>query len=94
MKVAFPLPPDKFPSDDPYGPDLDILVKRFMDALNETVFCEAKGKDSCIVSLNVSKSRVASRDTSGAHLEVFPVTIGEEPSEGIPRGGARRPTIG
>ena len=42
VKITFLLPPDKFPNDLPYGPDLDNLLKRFMDALNETVFCEAK----------------------------------------------------
>lgn len=69
------LPPDEFPTDFPYGPDLDNLLKRFMDALNVTVFSEAKGKDSCIVSMMVLKTRVASREEAGAHLEVMPVSL-------------------
>jgi len=28
VKVTFLLPPDKFPADYPYGPDLDNLLKR------------------------------------------------------------------
>lgn len=75
VKITFLLPPDKFPSDFPYGPDLDNLLKRFMDALNETVFCEARGEDSCIVSMTVMKTRVASREEAGAHLEVMPVSL-------------------
>ena len=75
VKITFLLPPDKFPKDFPYGPDLDNLLKRFMDALNETVFREAKGKDSCIVSMTVLKTRVASRTEAGAHLEVMPVSL-------------------
>ena len=38
MKVTFLLPMDKFPTDFPYGPDLDNLLKRFLDALNETIY--------------------------------------------------------
>jgi Holliday junction resolvase RusA-like endonuclease len=75
VKVTFLLPPDKFPSDYPYGPDLDNLLKRFMDALNQTVFREAEGHDSCIVSLTVLKTRVASPAEAGAHLEILPVSL-------------------
>ena len=75
MKVTFLLPPDKFPSDLPYGSDLDNLLKRFMDALNDTVFSEATGKDSCVVSLTVMKTRAKSREVSGVHFEILPVQI-------------------
>jgi Holliday junction resolvase RusA-like endonuclease len=78
VKITFLLPPDKFPLDYPYGPDLDNLLKRFMDALNETVFCQAKGKDSCIVSMTVLKTKVASVIDAGAHLEVMPVSLATE----------------
>ena len=60
LKVTFLLPPNKFPTDFPYGSDLDNLLKRFLDALNETIFSETSGKDSCVVSLNVMKTRVES----------------------------------
>lgn len=42
VSVTFLLPPDKFPRDFPYGPDLDNLLKRLFDALNETVFSAAQ----------------------------------------------------
>lgn len=74
-KVTFLLPPDKFPTDFPYGPDLDNLLKRFMDALNQTVFSETLGKDSCVISLSVSKARVESNDQAGALLELLPVSV-------------------
>ena len=75
LKVTFLLPPDKFPSDFPYGPDLDNLLKRFMDALNDTVFSETKGGDSCVVILTVMKARVASIAEAGVHLEVLPISV-------------------
>jgi Holliday junction resolvase RusA-like endonuclease len=75
LKVTFLLPPDKFPSDFPYGPDLDNLLKRFMDALNHTIFSETKGGDSCVVVLTVLKTRVPSISEAGAHLEVLPVSV-------------------
>jgi Holliday junction resolvase RusA-like endonuclease len=36
-------------------PDLDNLLKPFLDALHSTAFSEAPGKDSCIVKLTASK---------------------------------------
>jgi Holliday junction resolvase RusA-like endonuclease len=75
LKVTFLLPPDKFPTDFPYGPDLDNLLKRFMDALNETIFKNTQGGDSCVISLNIMKTRVESQEEAGAILEVLPVTI-------------------
>jgi Holliday junction resolvase RusA-like endonuclease len=75
LKVTFLLPPNKFPKDFPYGSDLDNLLKLFLDALNETVFSEAKGNDSCIISLIASKARVARDDDAGALLEILPVDV-------------------
>ena len=48
LKLTFCLPPDKFPADLPYGSDLDNLTKRTLDALQRTVFRDAKGHDSCV----------------------------------------------
>lgn len=72
VKVTFQLPPDKFPKDFPYGPDLDNLLKLLLDALGNTVLSKAPGKDSCIISLTVLKTRVKSSEEAGAHLEVLP----------------------
>jgi Holliday junction resolvase RusA-like endonuclease len=75
LKVTFLLPPDKFPTDFPYGPDLDNLLKRFLDALGKTIFEDTAGGDSCIVSLHAMKTKVESNEEAGAILEVLPVTI-------------------
>ena len=75
LKVTFLLPPDKFPEDFPYGPDLDNLLKRFMDALNLTIFSETPGKDSCVVILTVMKTKVAAKKEAGVHLEVLPISV-------------------
>lgn len=75
MKVTFLLPSDKFPTDFPYGPDLDNLLKRFLDALNETIFSEAPGTDSCIISMNVTKTKINKTEEAGAYLEILPVSI-------------------
>jgi Holliday junction resolvase RusA-like endonuclease len=77
MKVTFLLPPNKFPADFPHGPDLDNLLKRFMDALNETVFSETQGKDSCVVILTVMKTKVPSDAQAGVHLEILPVSVSQ-----------------
>ena len=75
MKVTFLLPPDKYPRDMPYGPDLDNLLKRLLDDLKRTILSEARGGDSCIVSLTVMKTKVRSYEESGAHIEVMPVKV-------------------
>ena len=75
LKVTFLLPADKYPKDLPFGSDLDNLLKRFLDALNSTIFSETIGGDSCVVSMFVSKTKVASANEAGALLEVLPVTV-------------------
>jgi len=75
LKITFLLPPNKFPKDYPYGPDLDNLVKRLCDALKETIFKDAKGKDSCVIELNAIKTSVESDDKSGAIIEIFPIIV-------------------
>jgi Holliday junction resolvase RusA-like endonuclease len=76
LKVTFLLPGNKFPSDFPYGPDLDNLLKRLLDALNKTIFRDTAGHDSCVVSMMVMKTRVETVSEAGAHLEVLPVSLG------------------
>jgi len=75
LKVTFLLPPDKYPRDFPYGSDLDNLLKRFLDALNETVFSSANGKDSCVISMTISKVKVSTEKKAGALLEILPVSV-------------------
>jgi len=75
LRVMFLLPVNKFPKDLPYGPDLDNLMKRFSDALNQTIFSRAAGKDSCIIEMSVIKTIVDSEDEAGVLLKVLPVKI-------------------
>jgi Holliday junction resolvase RusA-like endonuclease len=73
VRVTFRLPPDKFPKDHPYGSDLDNLLKRFFDALIETVFAEAPGKDGIVVSIEATKVKVGNREDAGADLEIIQI---------------------
>ena len=75
LKVTFLLPPNKFPKDFPYGPDLDNLLKRLLDSLNKTIFSETQGHDSCVVHLTAMKAKVATEKDAGAHIEVLPVSV-------------------
>ena len=75
LKLTFLLPSDKFPRDFPYGPDLDNLLKRTLDALQETIFREAKGRDSCVIALFAMKSKVNDSAQAGAHVEILPVKL-------------------
>jgi Holliday junction resolvase RusA-like endonuclease len=73
VRVTFRLPPNKFPTDHPYGPDLDNLLKRFFDALIETVFSDAPGHDGVAVSIEATKVKVPSESESGADLEIIEI---------------------
>lgn len=73
MKVTFLLPPPMFPADFPYGTDRDNPVERLLDALNETIFSYAPGRDSCVVSMTGMKAKGESTDEAGVHSEVMPV---------------------
>ena len=68
MIVVFVLPENKYPSDLPYGPDLDNLMKRLFDALNKTIFSEVPGGDSSVVQLMVSKRRALLDEPTGARI--------------------------
>ena len=75
LRVTFLLPEDKFPKDFPYGPDLDNLLKRLLDGLGQTIFSETPGGDSCIISLSMMKTKVASEAEAGAVAEILPVRV-------------------
>jgi Holliday junction resolvase RusA-like endonuclease len=68
MSVIFVLPENKFPVDLPYGPDLDNLLKRLCDALNETVFSEVEGQDSAMVYLIGAKRKASQGESIGARV--------------------------
>jgi hypothetical protein len=72
LRVSFLLPPDKFADPALLGPDLDNLLKRFLDALKTTVFAKPSD-DSFVVSIEAAKTRVGSISEAGAQLEIVPL---------------------
>jgi hypothetical protein len=73
VRVTYLIPRRNVPKDIPYGTDIDNLNKRFFDALSQTIFSEAKGRDSCVIALEAMKVVVESDSDAGAALEVLPV---------------------
>ncbi|MCJ7782582.1 MAG: hypothetical protein MUP41_01515 [Desulfobacterales bacterium] len=51
------------------------LMKRFSDALNQTIFSESEGRDSFVVEMAVMKTMAQSEAEAGALLEVLPIKI-------------------
>ena len=68
LNLKFVLPEDKYPKDHPYGPDLDNLLKRFFDALCDTILSEVEGKDGAIVRLTVSKRQARKNELTGVRM--------------------------
>ena len=71
VRVTFKLTNEKFHEKNPYGTDLDNLLKRFFDALGRTVFSEAPGKDACIVAIEAAKVLVQNPNESGVDGEII-----------------------
>ena len=71
VRVTFKLSKEKFHDVNPFGTDLDNLLKRFLDALSQTVFSEAPGKDACVVSLEATKVLVANPKEAGVDGEII-----------------------
>jgi Holliday junction resolvase RusA-like endonuclease len=70
LRVTFFLPQNKYPLDHPHGMDLDNLLKRFFDALHETIFSNVPGRDGCVSEVFARKITVTSDTEAGAELEV------------------------
>ena len=73
LRVTFKLPSNKFNGKNPYGTDLDNLLKRFLDALSKTVFADAPGQDACVVSLEASKVHVQNPNEAGVDGEIIEI---------------------
>ena len=69
----FPSPTREVSERSPIGSDLDNLLKRFFDALIETVFLDAPGKDGIVVSIEATKVRVGHSGEAGADLEIIEI---------------------
>ena len=75
LRITYMLPRAHIPSNYPFGTDLDNLNKRFLDGLNQTVFSEARGKDSCVVVMETMKVIVETGEETGAHIEILPIKL-------------------
>jgi Holliday junction resolvase RusA-like endonuclease len=71
VRVTFRLAENKFHEANPFGADLDNLLKRFFDALAQTVFSEAPGKDACVVAVEAAKVRVSNPSESAVDGEII-----------------------
>ncbi|MGD0355554.1 MAG: RusA family crossover junction endodeoxyribonuclease [Dehalococcoidia bacterium] len=72
--IVFILPAEKYPKDHPFGPDLDNLLKRLFDALNQTILSEAKGQDGIIVEVIATKHKAAQKEEAGVKLSIIEMT--------------------
>jgi Holliday junction resolvase RusA-like endonuclease len=70
ITVQFDLFKGNIPHDFPCGNDIDNLLKRFFDALNETIFSDSPGNDSCIMEVNAKKRIVDKIEEAGAVFSV------------------------
>jgi len=82
VRVTFRLSREKFHEVSPYGADLDNLLKRFFDALAQTVFSEAPGKDACVVAVEAAKVRVVNSNESGVDGEIIELATANNRSSG------------
>lgn len=73
LRLTFRLPRGKFNATNPFGTDLDNLLKRLLDALSQTVFSDAPGKDACVVSLEATKVLALNPSESGVDGEIIPM---------------------
>jgi Holliday junction resolvase RusA-like endonuclease len=71
VRVTFKLARDKFHDASPFGTDLDNLLKRFFDALSQTVFSDAPGRDACVVAIEAAKVLVQNPSESGVDGEII-----------------------
>jgi Holliday junction resolvase RusA-like endonuclease len=71
VRVTFRLSREKFHDSNPFGTDLDNLLKRFFDALGQTVFSDAPGKDACVVAIEAAKVLVLNPSESGVDGEII-----------------------
>ena len=65
MIIEFLLPQDKFPSDFPYGPDLDNLLKCFLDALERTIL-----KNDSLIAKVIASKKKSNIDDAGVITEI------------------------
>jgi Holliday junction resolvase RusA-like endonuclease len=78
LRVTFKLPQGKFNDANPFGTDIDNLLKRLLDALSRTVFSEAPGRDACVVSVDATKVLSVNPSEAGVDGEIIPIGVPSE----------------
>ena len=73
LRVTFFLADEAYRTAPPYGPDLDNLLKPFLDALKKTVL--QSQEDAGIISIQATKARAGPGQRPGALLEIFPIIV-------------------
>jgi Holliday junction resolvase RusA-like endonuclease len=74
VHVTFRLPREKFHNGNPFGNDIDNLLKRLFDALSKTVFSDVPSKDACVVSVEATKVFVMNPSEAGVDGEIIEVS--------------------
>jgi len=74
LDIEFVLRSDSFPTDHPYGPDLDSLLKNTLDAMSDTVLRDVKGHDGAIVDIRARKRQARPGESTGARI-IFAETV-------------------
>ncbi len=72
LEAEFVLWPGSAPSDHPYGPDLDNLLKNLLDGLNDTILENAESGDGAIVRLVASKRTRQGDEPTGVRIVMRP----------------------
>jgi hypothetical protein len=74
LRLTFFLPDNKYYGN-PYGADLDNLLKPFLDGLGRTIFSTIAGGDGCVLSLEATKLRATVAEPPGVLIEVIPFQV-------------------
>ncbi len=72
LEVEFILWPGSSPTDHPYGPDLDNLLKNLLDGIDDTILADAPSGDGAIVRVIASKRTKRGEEPTGAKIVVRP----------------------
>lgn len=70
LEVEFVLWPGSSPTDHPYGPDLDNLLKNLLYGINDAILKNAPSGDGAIVRLIASKRTRQGDEPTGAKIVV------------------------
>jgi Holliday junction resolvase RusA-like endonuclease len=77
ITAIFVLPPDRFPASNPYGPDLDNLLKPLFDGMKQTLFRRHPQpiEDACVIQVKASKAQIRPGAEGGVALRIQLVRV-------------------